>query len=105
MAITLVLQASGQGGGMGMALIVQLVLVVAIFYFLLILPQRREQKRHREMLAALRPGDEVVTFGGLVGEVIQLKDELVTIKSGDSRLVVERGRIARLLRAPAAAKG
>ena len=89
---------------MGMALIIQLVLVVAIFYFLLILPQRREQKRHREMLAALRPGDEVVTFGGVVGEIIQLKEELVTIKSGDSRLVVERGRIARLLRAPAAAK-
>ena len=89
---------------MGMALIVQLVLVVAIFYFLLIMPQRREQKRHREMLAALRPGDDVVTFGGLVGEVIQLKDDVVTIKSGDSRLVVERARIARLLRAPAAAK-
>lgn len=103
MATIFVFQAP-QGGGMGMALIIQLVLVVAIFYFLLILPQRREQKRHREMLAALRPGDEIVTFGGLVGEVIQLKEDVVTIKSGDSRLVVERGRIARLLRAPAAAK-
>lgn len=87
-----------------MALIIQLVLVVAIFYFLLILPQRREQKRHREMLAALRPGDEVVTFGGLVGEVVQLKEDLVTLKSGDSRLVVERARVARLLREPAGAK-
>ena len=83
-----------------MALIIQLVLVVAIFYFLLILPQRREQKRHRELLAALRPGDEVVTFGGLVGEIIQLREDLITIKSGDSRLVVERARIARLLRPP-----
>ena len=87
-----------------MALVVQLVLVVAIFYFLLILPQRREQKRHRELLAALRPGDEVVTFGGIVGEIIQLREELVTIKSGDSRMVVERARIARLLRPPAEAK-
>lgn len=104
MAIILALQAPAQGGGMGMALIIQLVLVVAIFYFLLILPQRREQKRHRELLAALRPGDEVVTFGGLVGEVIQLKDELVTLKSGDSRLVVERARVARLLRPPVEAK-
>ncbi len=87
-----------------MALIVQLVLVVAIFYFLLILPQRREQKRHRELLAALRPGDEVVTFGGIVGEIIQLRDDLITIKSGDSRFVVERARIARLLRPPAETK-
>lgn len=104
MAVTLALQAPAQGGGMGMALIIQLVLVVAIFYFLLILPQRKEQKRHREMLAALRPGDEVVTFGGVVGEVVHMKEDLVTLKSGDSRLVVERARVARLLRPPAAAK-
>ena len=100
MSITLALQAPSQGGGMGMALIIQLVLVVAIFYFLLILPQRKEQKRHRELLAALRPGDEIVTSGGIVGEIIQLRDDVITIKSGDSRLLVERARIARLLRPP-----
>jgi preprotein translocase subunit YajC len=82
---------------MGMALIIQLVLIVAIFYFLLILPQRREQKRHREMLAELRPGDEVVTSGGVIGEVVQLKDDRVTLKSGDSRLLVEKARVARKL--------
>jgi preprotein translocase subunit YajC len=82
---------------MGMALIIQLVLIVAIFYFLLIMPQRREQKRHREMLAELRPGDEVVTGGGVIGEVVQLKDDRVTLKSGDSRLLVEKARIARKL--------
>jgi preprotein translocase subunit YajC len=96
-AIALVLQAPAQGGGMGMALIIQLVLIVAIFYFLLILPQRREQKRHREMLAELRPGDEVVTSGGVIGEVVQLKDDRVTLKSGDSRLLVEKARVARKL--------
>jgi preprotein translocase subunit YajC len=96
--MAMVLQAPEQGGGgMGMALIIQLVLIVAIFYFLLILPQRREQKRHREMLAALRPGDEVATAGGVIGEIIQLKDDQVTLKSGDSRLLVERARIARKL--------
>ncbi|HUE97285.1 MAG TPA: preprotein translocase subunit YajC [Longimicrobiaceae bacterium] len=94
MTTLMVLQAP-QGGGMGMALIVQLVLIVAIFYFLLILPQRREQKRHREMLAALRPGDEIVTSGGVIGEIIQLKEDQVTLKSGDSRLLVERARIAK----------
>ena len=97
MVAVLALQAPGQGGGMGMALIIQLVLVVAIFYFLLILPQRREQKRHREMLAALRAGDTVVTSGGLIGEIVQLKDDQVTLKSGDARVVVERARIARLM--------
>ena len=86
-----------------MALMIQLVLIVAIMYFLFILPQRKEQKRHREMLAALRPGDEVATWRASIGEIIQLKEELVTLKSGDSRLVVEKGRIARLTRQPAAA--
>jgi preprotein translocase subunit YajC len=88
---------------MGMALIIQLVLIIAIFYFLLILPQRREQKRHREMLAALRPGDSVVTAGGLIGEIIQLRDDQVTLKSGEARVLVERGRIARLNSTPAPA--
>lgn len=84
-----------------MALIIQLVLIVAIFYFLLILPQRREQKRHREMLAALRPGDEVVTMGGLVGEIVTAKDDRIVLKTGEARVVVERARIARLAAAPA----
>jgi preprotein translocase subunit YajC len=87
-----------------MVLIIQLVLLVAIFYFLLILPQRREQKRHREMLAALRAGDEVVTAGGLIGEIIQLKDDQLTLKTGDARVLVERARIARLVNPPAEAK-
>lgn len=87
---------------MGTGFLIQIVLIVAIFYFLLVLPQRREQKRHREMLAALRPGDEIATAGGVIGEIIQLRDDQVTIKSGDSRIVVERGRIARKLGEPPA---
>ncbi len=83
---------------MGTGMIINLVLFVAIFYFLLIMPQRREQKRHAEMLAALRPGDSVVTSGGLVGEIVQLKDDQVTLKTGDARVVVEKARIARLVK-------
>ena len=96
-----ILQAPAQGGGMGTGFLIQIVLVVAIFYFLLILPQRREQKRHRELLAALKPGDEIVTAGGMVGEIIQLREDQVTIKSGDARLVVERVKIARKVGDPA----
>lgn len=91
-----------QFGGPGIAVVVQLVLIIGIFYFLFILPQRREQKRLQEMLAALKPGQEVVTFGGVVGEIIQLRDDRVTLRSGDARLVVERARIARVVQPPAA---
>ncbi|HET8654580.1 MAG TPA: preprotein translocase subunit YajC [Longimicrobiaceae bacterium] len=99
---TILLQ--GMFGGGGTALVVQLVLIVAIMYFLFVMPQRREQKRHREMLAALKPGNQVVTAGGLVGEIVSIREELITLKSGDSRVVVERGRIARLATPPAATK-
>ncbi len=84
---------------MATGMIIQLVLIVAIFYFLVIAPQRREQRRHAELLAALSAGDEVVTTGGLIGEIVQLRDDQVTLKSGDSRVVVEKVRIARLLKA------
>lgn len=87
---------------MSTPIIIQLVIFVAIFYFMLILPQRREQKRLRDMLAALRPGDEVVTAGGLIGEVILIKDDQVSLKSGDSRVLVERARIVRKVEQPVA---
>ncbi len=80
-----------------------LVAFFVIIYFLFIVPQRREQKRHREMIAALNKGDHVVTMGGLIGEIVALRDDQVTLKSGDARVVVERARIARLLNEPAAA--
>jgi preprotein translocase subunit YajC len=85
-----------------MAVLVQLVLIIGIFYFLFVLPQRREAKRLREMLAALKPGQEVATVGGVIGEIIHIKEDRITLRSGDSRLVVERARIARVLDAPSA---
>jgi preprotein translocase subunit YajC len=84
----------------------------AIFYFVLLRPQQKQRKEHDAMLRALRRGDEVVTAGGVVGEVTfiaqQTKDgqpvvgmeDRVTIKSGDTRLIVERGRIAKITRKP-----
>jgi preprotein translocase subunit YajC len=78
--------------------------IFAIFYFVLIRPQQKQRKTHEERVKALKKGDEIVTAGGIVGEVVHIaaqgKDgaaslnDRITIKSGESRLVVERGRIA-----------
>jgi len=82
----------------------------AIFYFVLLRPQQKQRKEHDTMLRGLRRGDEIVTSGGIVGEVTfiaqQTKDgqpvvgmeDRVTIKSGETRLIVERGRIAKIMR-------
>lgn len=115
----LVLQAGGGFGSMSPFLI-QVTLILAIFYFFLIRPQAQQKKKHEEALRAIKRGDQVVTFGGIVGEVIHIKEVVtgegatarpmedhVTIKSAESRLVVERGKIARIIggsAAPATAK-
>ena len=86
-------------------MLVQLVAIGAIIYFLLIRPQQRQRKQHEQTLGTLKRGDEVVTVGGIVGEVMAIKEvtagttspeDQLTIRSGDARLVVERGRIARI---------
>jgi len=102
-------QAGGSAAGSGslMPIVVQFVLIIGIIYFIMIRPQQRQKKKHEELLGALKRGDEVVTAGGIVGEVIHIRemsseggstraDDRVTIKSGESRIVVERGRIARI---------
>jgi preprotein translocase subunit YajC len=91
--------------------------IFAIFYFILIRPQQRQRKAHDSLVRSLKKGDEVVTAGGVIGDVVHIKesvvdgqpkismDDRVTIKSGDSRMIVERGRITRVIRgsgAPAA---
>jgi preprotein translocase subunit YajC len=75
-----------------------LVLLLAMFgfmYFLLIRPQRQQQRRHTELLSSLKPGDEVVTAGGIYGEVVQLDAERVMLEiDEDVRIAVTRRAIA-----------
>jgi len=82
----------------------------AIFYFVLLRPQQKQKKAHDAMLRSLRRGDEIVTSGGVIGEVtfiaqqtkdgnpVVSPDDRITIKSGDTRLLIERGRIAKVMR-------
>ena len=74
-----------------------LVLLLAMFgfmYFLLIRPQRQQQRKHTELLSSLKPGDEVVTAGGIYGEVVQLDAERVMIEiDEDVRVAVARRAI------------
>ena len=59
------------------------VLVFVIFYFLLIAPARKKQKRHQEMLNDLKPGDRVITQGGIYGTVSGVSDAVVQLKIAD----------------------
>lgn len=88
--------ASPEGQSSLMPMIIMWTAILAIFYFLLIRPQKKAQERHQALVAGLKKGDEVMTEGGLVGQVVHLKEDRVTIRTGDTRVEVARGKIARV---------
>lgn len=103
--ILAVFASSGQAGGQPLlVLIIQFGAIAGILYFLLIRPQRQQQKKHQELLASLQKGDQVVTSGGVIGEVIFLKDTEVTIKSAESRLIILRSSVTTIVNRDGEAK-
>ena len=55
-------------------------LMGAVFYFLIIRPQNQRMKAHREMIASLKKGDEVVTQGGMIGKISKVTDDEITVQ-------------------------
>ncbi|PYO94192.1 MAG: preprotein translocase subunit YajC [Gemmatimonadetes bacterium] len=93
---------SGQGGPGLTAFIIQIGLFIAIFYFLLIRPQRRQQHEHKQLLGSLQRGDKIVTSSGIVGEVVHIKEDEVTIRSGEAKFVILRSGVASITNRTAA---
>ena len=85
-----------EGGNAMFVMLLQIGAMIAIFYFLLIRPQRKERARHQEMLKKLGKGDQVLTNGGIVGQVVHATDTELTIRTAEStRIVLDRGYVAR----------
>jgi preprotein translocase subunit YajC len=108
-ALALVVQAPAAGRSSLLPFVFQVVAIFAIFYFVMIRPQQKQRKSHEERLRNLKRGDEVVTAGGIIGKVVHISettkegksaatmDDRITIKSDESRMIVERGRISRVI--------
>jgi preprotein translocase subunit YajC len=106
MPISLFLQATAPAAGAGASLapfLFQIAAIFAIFYFLMIRPQQKQRKAHEASILAMKKGDQVVTAGGIVGEVVHIKEngtggpslaDHITVKSAESKLVIVRNRIA-----------
>jgi preprotein translocase subunit YajC len=90
--------ASPEGGQTSlMPMIIMWTAIIAIFYFLLIRPQKKAQEEHKQMVEGLQKGNQVMTEGGIIGTVIHLKEDRITIKTAnDTRLEVARGKVARV---------
>ena len=103
-----ILQNGGGGGMRTGALIFQMVAIFAIFYFLFLRPQQKQRKAHEARLLELKKGDKIVTAGGIVGDVVDVKksmkdgqpvatlEDRLTIRTGETKMIVERGRISRI---------
>src|SRR6187399_2620167 len=65
------------------SLIVPTVLIIGIMYFLMIRPQQQRLKQHRDMVAAIRRGDTVVTSGGVIGKVTKVDDQELQVEIAD----------------------
>ena len=79
---------------MNPGVIIYFVVIIAVFYFLLIRPQKKQEKRMREMLAALKVGDEVISIGGIRGKIRKIKDDFVVIETGADKTPIEFERNA-----------
>ncbi len=74
------LAAGTAGGAPGWTSFLPIIGMVAIFWFLIIRPQMRQQKLHREKVAGVKKGDQVITAGGLVGKVTKVDDQYAEIE-------------------------
>ena len=67
--------------GSGLVSIIMLVVMFAVLYFLMIRPQKKHEKEAQNMRDNLAVGDEITTIGGIIGEIVSIKDETVTIET------------------------
>ncbi len=99
------LTATAEAGSMASPLIM-MVLMFAIFYFMLIRPENKRKKEAEQMRSSVRTGDKIVTIGGIVGTVVNVKENRIVIEIGADqvRLEVEKWAISSNETAAEAAK-
>ena len=76
-------------------MVLPLLLMVLIFYFMLIRPQRKKDKKVKEMLNALKPGDLVTTIGGIFGTIVSIRDDRITLAIGQKNAQATEMTVAR----------
>jgi preprotein translocase subunit YajC len=91
-------QAAGPGGQSGFVQIAMMAGLFALMYFMLIRPQTKKAKEHRDMVAKLAVGDEVVTAGGILGRITEAGETFVTVEVANGvALKVQRFQVTQLM--------
>ena len=76
---------------------VPLILLLVVFYFILIRPQQKKAKEHQKLLTTLSSGDKVMTSGGVIGTIINVKEKTVTVRSADTKLEISKAAVSEIL--------
>ena len=80
-----------------MSSVLMILIMIAVFYFLLIRPQQKRAKQHKAMLEALKKGDQVLTTGGLVGRVVDIDGDILSIDLGSTTVSLGRAYVVSVM--------
>jgi preprotein translocase subunit YajC len=98
-------QPQAPGGGGFLTALLPFILVFVIFYFLLIMPQRRKQKKHQEMVEQLKPGDKIITSGGIHGTVMGVQQDKIELRiASNTKIDISKNAVAVILSQKAESK-
>ena len=87
-------QAGGSSSLMGL---MPIAVIFVIFYFLLIRPQKKQQQEHAKMISELAKNDEVLTVGGVFGTIVNIQDDVITLRIDDNvKVKVQKSSVSRL---------
>jgi len=81
------LTTTAQGGGM--TSIIMIVAMIAVFYFLMIRPENKRKKEAEQMRSAVKTGDVVTTIGGIIGTVVNVKDDKFVMETSADQVRIE----------------
>ncbi len=67
-----------------------------MFYFVMIRPQQKKAREHAQLLNSLKPGDRILTSGGILGVIVSVKEKSVSIRSADTKLEVLKSAVSEI---------
>ena len=85
---------TGLPGEGGSSTIIMLVVMIAVFYFLLIRPENKRKKEAEQMRSNVKNGDQITTIGGIVGTVVNVKDDKFVVETGADQVRIELAKWA-----------
>ncbi|HEX4153282.1 MAG TPA: preprotein translocase subunit YajC [Steroidobacteraceae bacterium] len=91
-------QAAGGPSGQGIVAFLPLVMIIVVFYLFLVRPQNKRAKEQKEMLTKIAAGDEVATTGGILGKVVEVGDQYLTLEIANGVTVkLQKFQVSQLL--------